>query len=80
MKKETDKETENNENLTSLHMRIQDSVQTNAKLLEVESDKLAHLQSDLVKLTKFSEQEQRELDVVQDVCKIRFTFFSVFDT
>lgn len=80
MKKETDKETENNENLTSLHMRIQDSVRTNAKLLEVESDKLAHLQSDLVKLTKFSEQEQRELDVVQDVCKIRFTFFSVFDT
>lgn len=69
MKKETDKETENNEHLTSLHMRIQDNIQTSARLLEVENDKLAHLQSELVKLSKFSEQKQREFDVVQDVCE-----------
>lgn len=67
LRKETRKETENNENLTSVYVRIEDSIQINSKLAEMESDKLDHLQSELVKTAKFTEKEQREFDSVHGV-------------
>lgn len=68
LKKETQKETENNENLTSLHMRIESNIEITTKLMEIENDKLNNLQSELVKLTKFNEQEQHEYNLIQNVC------------
>ncbi|KYN01618.1 Coiled-coil domain-containing protein 40, partial [Cyphomyrmex costatus] len=62
LKKETYKETENNENLTSLHTRIEDNIQNNTKLVEIGNDKLNNLETELVKMAKFSEQEQHEFD------------------
>jgi uncharacterized membrane protein YgaE (UPF0421/DUF939 family) len=67
LKKETRKETENNENLTSLQVRIEDNIQTNTKQMETDSDRLDHLQSELVKTAKFNEQEQREFDSANSV-------------
>jgi len=70
LKRETRKETENNENLTSVHVRIEDSIQTNTKQMETDSDRLDHLQLELVKTAKFNEQEQREFDSVNRVCTV----------
>lgn len=70
LKKETYKETENNENLTSLHTRIEDNIQISAKLMEMGNDKLNNLESELVKIAKFSEQEQREFDLTHNVYKM----------
>lgn len=70
LKKETCKETENNENLTSLHIRIEDNILNNTKLVEIGNDKLNNLESELVKLAKFSEQEQREFDLAHNVYRI----------
>lgn len=67
VRKETHKETENNENLTAVHVRIEDNIQINSKLMEMASDKLDHLQSELAKMARFNEQEQREFDAVQSV-------------
>lgn len=67
LKKETQKEAENNENLTSLRLRIRDNIQINSKLMEVENDKLDNLQSELVKMAKFSEHEQHEFDLINNV-------------
>lgn len=77
LKKETQKETENNESLTLLHMRIENNIQATTRLMEVENDKLNNLQSELVKLAKFSEQEQYEYDLVQNVCMLCYTFFFI---
>ncbi|KYN21225.1 PREDICTED: coiled-coil domain-containing protein 40 [Trachymyrmex cornetzi] len=66
LKKETCKETENNENLTSLHIRIEDNILNNTKLMEIGNDKLNNLESELVKIAKFSEQEQHEFDLIQN--------------
>ncbi|XP_018059753.1 PREDICTED: coiled-coil domain-containing protein 40 [Atta colombica] len=66
LKKETCKETENNENLTSLHTRIEDNILNNIKLVETGNDKLNNLESELVKIAKFSEQEQHEFDLAQN--------------
>ncbi|KYN30494.1 Coiled-coil domain-containing protein 40 [Trachymyrmex septentrionalis] len=66
LKKETCKETENNENLTLLHTRIQDNILNNTKLMEIGNDKLNNLESELVKIAKFSEQEQHEFDLAQN--------------
>lgn len=70
LKKETYKETENNENLTSLHTRIEDNIQINTKLMEMESYKLNNLESELVKMAKFNEQEQREFDLIHNVYRM----------
>jgi len=70
LKKETCKETENNENLTSLHTRIEDNILNNIKLVETGNDKLNNLESELVKIAKFSEQEQHEFDLAQNVFRI----------
>lgn len=67
LKKETYKETENNENLTSLHARIEDNIQINKKLMEIGNDKLNNLEAELVKTAKFGEQEQHEFDLVHNV-------------
>lgn len=67
LKKETYKETENNENLTSLHTRIENNIQINTKLIQVGNDKLNNLESELVKIAKFSEQEQHEFDLAHNV-------------
>lgn len=67
LKKETHKEVENNENLTSLHVRIENNIQIISKLMEVENDKLNNLQSELVKMAKFSEHEQHEFDLINNV-------------
>jgi len=67
LKKETRKETDDNENLISVYIRIEDSIETNTKQVETNSDKLDHLQSELVKTAKFNEQEQREYDSVNSV-------------
>ncbi|XP_014468728.1 PREDICTED: coiled-coil domain-containing protein 40-like [Dinoponera quadriceps] len=64
LKKDTFKEAENNETLTSVHIRIEDNIQTNSKLMAMENDKLDNLQSELVKLGKFSQQEQYEFDLI----------------
>ncbi|XP_070155282.1 coiled-coil domain-containing protein 40 [Polyergus mexicanus] len=66
LKKETHKEAENNENLTSLRVRIEDNIQITSKLMEVENDKLNNLQSELVKMAKFSEHEQHEFDLINN--------------
>ncbi|KAL6264767.1 hypothetical protein P5V15_004865 [Pogonomyrmex californicus] len=66
LKKETQKEAENNENLTSLHTRIEDNIQISTKLMEMGNDKLNHFESELVKIAKFSEQEQREFDLINN--------------
>lgn len=68
LKKETRTEIENNENLTSLHVRIENNIQIISKLMEVENDKLNNLQSELVKMAKFSEHEQHEFDLINNVC------------
>lgn len=70
LKKETYKETENNENLTSLHTRIEDNIQINTKLMEMGNDKLNNLESELVKIAKFSEQEQHEFDLTRNVYRM----------
>lgn len=70
MKKDTHKETENNENLTSLHVRLEDNIEINSKLMAMENDKLNNLQSELVKIAKLSEQEQHEYDFINSVCKM----------
>lgn len=54
--------------MTSLHVRIEDNIQTNSKLTAMENDKLDNLQSELVKLGKFSKQEQYEYDLLNGVC------------
>lgn len=56
--------------MTSLHVRLEDNIQTNSKLAAMENDKLDNLQSELVKLAKFSEQEQYEYDLINGVCTI----------
>ncbi|XP_072750930.1 coiled-coil domain-containing protein 40 isoform X2 [Anoplolepis gracilipes] len=66
LKKETRKEAENNENLTSLHVRIEDNIQITSKLMEMENDKLNNLQSELVKMAKFSEHEQHDFDLINN--------------
>ncbi|XP_036138462.1 coiled-coil domain-containing protein 40 isoform X2 [Monomorium pharaonis] len=66
LKKETYKETENNENLTSVHTRIEDNIQINEKLIQIGNDKLNNLECELVKTTKFSEQEQHEFDLAHN--------------
>ncbi|TGZ48143.1 coiled-coil domain-containing protein 40 [Temnothorax longispinosus] len=66
LKKETYKETENNENLTLLHTRIEENIQINTKLMEMGNDKLNNLESELVKIAKFSEQEQHEFDLTNN--------------
>jgi len=53
--------------LTSLHTRIEDNIQINTKLMEIGNDKLSNLESELVKIAKFSEQEQHEYDSVHNV-------------
>lgn len=53
--------------MTSLHVRIEDNIQITSKLMEVENDKLNNLQSELVKMAKFSEHEQHEFDLINNV-------------
>lgn len=71
MKKVTHKEIENNENLTTLHGRIEDNIQINSKLRTIENDKLENLQFELIKVAKLGEQEQQEYDLIDSVCKIK---------
>lgn len=49
-------------------MRIENNIEITTKLMEIENDKLNNLQSELVKLIKFNEQEQREYNLIQNVC------------
>lgn len=54
--------------MTSLHVRLENNIQTNSKLLSIENDKLDNLQSELVKMRKFNEQEQYGHDLISGVC------------
>lgn len=53
-----------------LHTRIENNIQINTKLMEVGNDKLNNLESELVKIAKFNEQEQHEFNLAHNVYRM----------
>ncbi|XP_043504867.1 coiled-coil domain-containing protein 40 isoform X1 [Polistes fuscatus] len=60
LKKETLKESENNENLTSLQSRVEDDLIVISKMVSTGIEKINNLESELIRITKFGEQTLNE--------------------
>ncbi|XP_015177940.1 PREDICTED: coiled-coil domain-containing protein 40 isoform X1 [Polistes dominula] len=60
LKKETLKESENNENLTSLQSRVEDDLAVITKMVSTGIEKINNLESELIRITKFGEQTLNE--------------------
>ncbi|XP_047359274.1 coiled-coil domain-containing protein 40 isoform X1 [Vespa velutina] len=60
LKKETLKESENNENLTSLQSRIEDDIAIVSKTVTTGNARINNLEFELIKITKFGEQTLNE--------------------
>ncbi|KAI4488967.1 hypothetical protein M0804_004465 [Polistes exclamans] len=60
LKKETLKESENNENLTSLQSRVEDDLVVISKMVSTGIEKINNLESELIRITKFGEQTLNE--------------------
>ncbi|XP_014598615.1 PREDICTED: coiled-coil domain-containing protein 40 [Polistes canadensis] len=60
LKKETLKESENNENLTSLQSRVEDDLVVISKMVSTGIEKINNLESELIRITKFAEQTLNE--------------------
>ncbi|KAI4501390.1 hypothetical protein M0802_003267 [Mischocyttarus mexicanus] len=60
LKKETLKESENNENLTSLQSRVEDDLIVISKMVTTGNERINNLESELIRITKFGEQTLNE--------------------
>ncbi|KAK2586864.1 hypothetical protein KPH14_009802 [Odynerus spinipes] len=60
LKKEALKESENNENLTSVQLRLEDDIGIVSRMVTTGNEKINNLESDLIKVTKFGEQTLNE--------------------
>lgn len=68
IKKESIKEMENNEHLTSLHSRINDEIKYVTKLKNLDNEKFINLESNIYKYSKLIEHSEQELLNVSSVC------------
>ncbi|XP_046470092.1 coiled-coil domain-containing protein 40 isoform X1 [Neodiprion pinetum] len=65
LKKEANKEMENNERLTSVQSRIEEEIQINSKTNAIEKEKITHLESQFTKIAKLVEQNNAEFNEIQ---------------
>lgn len=72
LKKETLKESENNENLTSLQSRVEDDIAIVSKMVTTGNARINNLESELIKITKFGERTLNEYNVAHAVCNSYF--------
>lgn len=52
---------ENNEQLTAIHMRLEDEMRNTTKVIAFERDKVENLESQFAKITRLIEQSENEL-------------------
>lgn len=67
LKKDSDKEMENNERLTSLQSRINDEIKFIRKSFNTDKEKYINLESDYIKFSKLVEQNEKEFLFVTTV-------------
>ena len=70
LKKDSSKEMENNERLTSLQTRINEEIKLVKKLYESDKEKYLNLELNFVKISKLVEQSEKEFTNVSTVCTI----------
>lgn len=51
---------ENNEQLTAIHMRLEDEMKNTMKIISLDRDKVENLESQFAKTTRLLEQSQKE--------------------
>lgn len=62
LKKDTSKEMENNERLTSVQTRLEDDIDHTQGAIVKEKEKLGNLENEIIKVSSHSEQTQNEFD------------------
>lgn len=67
LKKETLKESENNENLTSLQSRVEDDIAIVSRMVTTGNARINNLEFELIKITKFGEQTLNEYNFANAV-------------
>lgn len=72
LKKETLKESENNENLTSLQSRVEDDIAIVSRMVTTGNARINNLEFELIKITKFGEQTLNEYNFANAVCNPYF--------
>lgn len=75
VKKESNKEMELNEQLTSSNIKIENDIKAISKILANGTEKFNNVESQIIKLTKINEQGQIGLDAA---CAVRFEQSSFF--
>ncbi|XP_033205654.1 lethal (2) 41Ab isoform X1 [Bombus vancouverensis nearcticus] len=64
IRKETEKEMENNEHLTSLSFRIENDIKITSRAISKYNENIANSKSELLNLTKISEQTEYDYNVI----------------
>ncbi|CAK9822119.1 Coiled-coil domain-containing protein 40 [Anthophora retusa] len=64
IKKETEKEMEINEHLTSLSFRIEDSIKITSRIISAFNEKIANTELELLNFTKINEQTQHNYNII----------------
>lgn len=67
LKKETAKEMENNERLTSVQSRLEEEIQMNGRINGAEKEKISNLESQFSKISKLVDQNNAEFNEIQAV-------------
>ena len=62
IKKDTNKEMENNESLTAIQSRLEDDVKYTLGIIANEKMKIEDLENQIIKVSRLSEQTQNEFD------------------
>ena len=70
LKKDSNKEMENNEQLMSIQLRTEDDMRSVMKLISTARIKIENLESQFVKMTRLVEQSQKEYQIFSSVCNI----------
>lgn len=68
LKKDSSKEMENNERLTSLQSRINEEIKLIKKLCDIDKEKYLNLEFNFAKISKLVEQSEKEFSIAATVC------------
>lgn len=72
VRKDTEKEMEINEHLTSLSFRIENNIKITSRTVAMYNEKVLNSELQLVNLTKINEQTQQDYNIVFTVCLIYY--------
>ena len=70
VKKDSFKEMENNEHVTSLQLRTNDEIKLIKKFYDADKEKFLNMESNFIKISKLMQQNEKEYNTLSAVCII----------